>query len=882
MKLMVIDGNSIINRSFYGIRPLSTREGLFTHAVYGFVTTMQRLLDEEQPEALCVAFDRREPTFRHQADENYKAPRHAMPEELAMQMPVLKEVLDAMDIPRYELVGWEADDLIGTISRRCEAVGWDCVAVTGDKDSLQLITDHTKVKLVSTRMGQTTTKDMTPETFRAAYGFDPIHMIDLKALMGDSSDNIPGVPGVGEKTAMALVQEYGSIDEIYRRLPDINAKPAAIRRLTEGEESARHSYWLATIVTDVPLEFAPEDNLRRPFKQELYDLFLKLEFSKLIEKYGLSPTRQTEKKAECTVTVEPITGEAQAAQLLEMWRQADHVTVYALPDLAALSVQWDTGADTARAAELQENTYGGDWQALLTALFAADIRKVGHHIKDTMRALLERGVDPKGYIFDTALAAYLLDATAGSYDLQRLFVAYFNEELPKPAQLEKDAFAPLGDTSAAWAAMHSYSSAVAALYDILPGRLREMDMTELYETVELPLCAVLARMEQRGFLVDGKALAAFGRDMADRIADLEGRIYDRAGESFNINSPKQLGTVLFEKMQLPHGKKTKTGWSTNADVLEKLRYDSPIVEDVLQYRQYTKLKSTYVDGLMKVIDPDGRVRTSFQMTVTATGRLSSTEPNLQNIPVRTAEGNKIRNAFAPKDKENYLILSADYSQIELRLLAHITEDKHLSEAFNSGIDVHTLTASKVFEVPVEEVTKEMRYKAKAVNFGIIYGQSKYGLAKALGISNKEAEEFISKYFATYPRVKAYMEGTILEAEKKGYVETIFGRKRYLETELASSNAMIREFGKRAAINQPMQGTAADLMKIAMIEFSKKLKENNLKSKMIIQVHDELVVEVLKSELDEVTKLVKVAMELNQPLSVPLVVDVNVGESWKEQ
>ena len=437
MKLMVVDGNSIINRSFYGIRPLSTREGLYTHAVYGFLTTLQRLLDEEQPEALCVTFDRREPTFRHEADENYKATRHAMPEELAMQMPVLKEVLDAMDIPRYEMAGWEADDLIGTISRRCEAAGWDCVAVTGDKDSLQLITDRTRVKLVSTRMGQTTTKDMTPESFREAYGFAPIHMIDLKALMGDSSDNIPGVPGVGEKTAMALVQKYGSIEEIYRLLPDIEAKPAVIRRLTEGEQSARHSYWLATIVTDVPMEFSPEENLRRPFKPELYELFLKLEFSKLIEKYGLSPAREAEVKAECTVTVERVEEPQRAAELLAAWRKADHVTVYALPDLAVLSIQWDTGADTAAAAELQENAYRGDWQALLTALFAADIRKVGHHIKDTMRNLLERGVDAEGYIFDTALAAYLLDATAGSYDLQRLFVAYFNEELPKPTPLRR-------------------------------------------------------------------------------------------------------------------------------------------------------------------------------------------------------------------------------------------------------------------------------------------------------------------------------------------------------------------------------------------------------------------------------------------------------------
>ena len=473
---------------------------------------MQRLLDEEQPEALCVTFDRREPTFRHEADEGYKATRHAMPEELAVQLPVLKEVLDAMSIPRYELAGWEADDLIGTISRRCEAAGWDCVAVTGDKDSLQLITDHTKVKLVSTRMGQTTTKDMTPQTFRETYGFDPIHMIDLKALMGDSSDNIPGVSGVGEKTAMALVQEYGSIDEIYRRLPDINAKPAVIRKLTEGEESARHSYWLATIVTDVPMDFAPENALRKPFKPELYDLFLKLEFAKLIEKYKLSPVRPAEEKADCTVTVEAIRSPAQAEDMLKKCRQAAFVTVYALPDLSVLSVQWDTGADTAVAAELQADAYGGDWHALLTSLFSADIRKVGHHIKDTMRALLERGLPAEGYVFDTALAAYLLDATAGSYDLQRLFVAYFSEELPKPAHLERDAFAPLGDTAAAWAALHSYCSAVAALYGILPQKLREENMTELYETVELPLCAVLARMERRGFLVDGTALAGFGED----------------------------------------------------------------------------------------------------------------------------------------------------------------------------------------------------------------------------------------------------------------------------------------------------------------------------------------------------------------------------------
>ena len=878
MKLMVVDGNSIINRSFYGIRPLSTREGLYTHAVYGFLTTLQRLLDEEQPEALCVTFDRREPTFRHEADENYKATRHAMPEELAMQMPVLKEVLDAMDIPRYEMAGWEADDLIGTISRRCEAAGWDCVAVTGDKDSLQLITDRTRVKLVSTRMGQTTTKDMTPESFREAYGFEPIHMIDLKALMGDSSDNIPGVPGVGEKTAMALVQKYGSIEEIYRLLPDIEAKPAVIRRLTEGEQSARHSYWLATIVTDVPMEFSPEENLRRPFKPELYELFLKLEFSKLIEKYGLSPAREAEVKAECTVTVERVEEPQRAAELLAAWRKADHVTVYALPDLAVLSIQWDTGADTAAAAELQENAYRGDWQALLTALFAADIRKVGHHIKDTMRNLLERGVDAEGYIFDTALAAYLLDATAGSYDLQRLFVAYFNEELPKPTHLEKDAFTSLGDQAAAWAALHSYGSAVAALYDILPERLREKDMTELYETVELPLCAVLARMEHRGFLVDGKALAAFGQDMAEKITELEQRIYDQAEEPFNINSPKQLGTVLFEKMQLPHGKKTKTGWSTNADVLEKLRWQAPIVADVLEYRQYAKLKSTYADGLLKVIDPDGRIRTSFQMTVTATGRLSSTEPNLQNIPARTEVGSRIRGMFVAAPGN--VLVDADYSQVELRLLAHISGDETMQQAFLSGEDFHTLTAAKVFHVAPEEVTGQMRSRAKAVNFGIVYGISAFSLAQDIGVSVAEAKEYMERYFDTYRGVKRYMEQVVEKAREQGYVETIMHRRRVLP-ELKSSNFNMRSFGERVALNMPIQGTAADIMKLAMVRVEQRLKREGLAAKLIMQVHDELIVECPETEKETVERLLEEEMGGVAHLAVPLPAQAHSGRTWLE-
>ena len=878
MKCMVIDGNSIINRAYYGIRPLTNREGLYTHAVFGFLTTLLRLKEEERPDALCVTFDLHAPTFRHKADEAYKATRKPMPEELRMQVPVLKEVLDTLNIPRYEMEGWEADDLIGTISRKCEAAGWDCVVVTGDKDSLQLITDHTKVKLVSTRMGQTTTKDMTPETFREQYGFEPIHMIDLKALMGDASDNIPGVPGVGEKTAMALVQQYHSVAELYRLLPEIDAKPGVIKKLQEGRESAEHSRYLATIVTDTPLNFTPEDNLRRPFAPELYDLLLKLEFQKLIDRYGLTPHRDTEAAPEYTVAVEPLETEQQAQALLAQWRQADHVTVYALPSLSVLSVQWDTGAHTSAAAELDQSRYTGDWHALLSALFSADIRKVGHHIKDTMRTLLEQELPTDGYLFDTALAAYLLDATAGSYDLQRLFVTYYNEELPKPLHLEPDAFAPLADTASAWAALHSYCSAVEALYETLPPKLEELGMKELYHTVELPLCPVLARMEQRGFLVDAKALSDFGESLTGTIRRLEQRVYDAAGAPFNINSPKQLGKVLFEDLQLPHGKKTKTGWSTNADVLEKLRWQHPIVADVLEYRQYSKLKSTYADGLLKVIDADGRIRTSFQMTVTATGRLSSTEPNLQNIPTRTDLGSEIRRMFIPA--EGCVLVDADYSQIELRLLAHISGDEVMQQAFRSGEDFHTLTASKVFHVPPEEVTHQMRSRAKAVNFGIVYGISPFSLSQDIGVTVAQAKEYMEKYFQHYSGVRSYMDGVVARARADGYVTTLFARRRWVP-ELKSSNFNTRSFGERVALNAPIQGTAADIIKVAMIRVRDRLLAEGLKGRLVLQVHDELIVECPEEEAEAVRRLVKEEMEAVISLPVPLVADTAVGRSWAD-
>ena len=876
MKLMVLDGNSILNRAYYGIRPLSTREGLYTHAVYGFITTLQRLLDEENPEALCVTFDRREPTFRHRADAEYKAQRKPMPPELAMQLPVMKQVLAAMSVPCYELAGYEADDLIGTISRKCQAAGWDCVIVTGDKDSLQLITDRTKVKLVSTRMGQTTTKDMTPETFREQYGFDPIHMIDLKALMGDTSDNIPGVPGVGEKTAMALVQEYGAIDEIYRLLPDLHARPAAIRKLTEGEESARHSYWLATIVTDAPLDFDPAENLRRPFRPELYDLFLRLEFQKLIDKYHLRPHQETAEKPESTATVVSVRTEDQARDLLVQWRQAEAVTVYVvMPDLSALSVQWDAGENASWAAELWTGDYQGDWQALLAALFAADIPKVSHNVKDLMRDLLEAGLPAEGFVFDTALAAYLLDATAGKYDLPRLFVAYFNQELPKPAHLEPEAFSPLGDQAAAWASLHSYGAAIEALHGVLLPRLREQGMEKLYFDVELPLCRVLADMERSGFLVDGGALARFGADLSDTIDRLEQRIYAAAGQQFNINSPKQLGKVLFEDLGLPHGKKTKTGWSTNADVLEKLK-DHPLVADVLTYRQYAKLKSTYADGLLKVIDPDGRIRTSFQMTVTATGRLSSTEPNLQNIPTRTELGSKMREMFVAAP--GHVLVDADYSQIELRLLAHISGDTAMQQAFLSGADFHTVTAARVFHVPQDQVTHQMRSRAKAVNFGIVYGISAFSLSQDIGVTVQEAKEYMDRYFATYTGVKQYMTDVVDKAREQGYVETLWHRRRALP-ELKSSNFNMRSFGERVALNMPIQGTAADIIKLAMVRVHSRLAREGLAARLIMQVHDELIVECPEKEAPRVEALLQQEMQGVAELSVPLLAEAHTGRNW---
>lgn len=884
---MAIDGNSIVNRAFYGVRPLTTSDGRNTNAVYGFLTILNKLLDDEKPEALCVTFDRKAPTFRHLAYPAYKANRHGMPDELAEQMPVLKDVLAAMNIPMYELDGWEADDLLGTISRKCEAAGWDCVISTGDRDALQLVTSHTTVKLVTTRMGQTGTENVTPEVFEAQYGFAPIHLIDLKALMGDSSDNYPGVKGIGEKTARGLIQEYGSVEELYRRFDALPLKPAQRKRLDEGREDARLSYDLATIRTDAPIAFAPQENLRRGVDNDrLYPLFLSLEFSRLIDRYGLTPPDEKPDapaaEPETETRVVELTAEAQLAEAAEAWRGAEYVTVLPLPgfrlDGLTVSLTLPDGDDV--LYDLRCTRYEGNWHAALTAVFSPDVRKVSHCVKELCAALLGEGLSTEGFVFDTALAAYLLEPTAGSYELDKLAMRYFQKDMAaREKQHSEEAFSLLADDAQETALRYEENALVEALYEALRPKLEENGLTRVLTEVELPLCPVLAEMERAGVLVDRGALVSFGEMLAKGIEESQNAVFGYAGEEFNLNSTQQLGHILFDKLQLPAYKKTKRGYSTSAEVLEKLRGHHPIIEEILTYRQLAKLKSTYVDGLTRVIEADGRIRTSFQNTVTATGRLSSAEPNLQNIPVRTPLGAEMRKMFiaAPGN----VLVDADYSQIELRLLAHIADDAAMQEGFNRlGVDIHTATAAQVFGVPVEEVTKQMRSSAKAVNFGIVYGISDFSLAQDIHVTRREAKAYMERYFATYSGVRAYQKRIVEEAKAQGYVETLLGRKRWLP-ELRSSNFNLRSFGERVALNMPIQGTAADIIKLAMVRVQSRLKAEGLSGRLVLQVHDELIVECPEAEGARVAQLLEEEMEQVAVLKVPLVAEAKVGRSWAD-
>jgi len=883
MKLMVIDGNSIVNRAFYGVsQNLSTRDGLPTNAIFGFLNILLKLLEEEQPEGLAVAFDMRAPTFRHLAYEGYKAQRKGMPEELAVQMPVLKEVLNAMNIRCCQLEGWEADDLLGTMARINEGEGGTTVIVTGDKDSLQLIDENTTVKLVTTRMGQTATKNMTPEAFREQYGFDPIHMIDLKALMGDTSDNIPGVKGIGEKTAMALIAQYGSIDAIYEKMPDIDAKPAMLKKLAEGEADARMSYDLATIRCDAPMDFSVEDAARRPWNEgALYDILLRLEFSKLIDKLGLHPgpggERGGEQAFEGTCQSEIVIDRSRMEELLAEFKARDHVAFLPLPDLNGVCVEWGEG-NSGRAALFFADKLDC-YNDFLRGFFSADVKKITHDVKPLMGKLLEEGLSLDGFVFDTAIAAYLLAPTDGSYELEKLSVSYFNFEVAKAAAYQsEDAFGPLADMTEPLAAWLSHTALVDALYEEQKGKLKELGLEQAFYDIDLPLCAVLARMEREGFLVDRKALADFGVMLTAGIADSERAIYELAGEKFNILSPKQLGHILFDVLGLPPVKKTKTGYSTNAEVLEKLRPHHEIIGHILEYRQLTKLNSTYVEGLTKVIAPDGRIHTSFQNTVTATGRLSSTEPNLQNIPVRTPLGAEMRKMFGAP--EGMVLVDADYSQIELRLLAHMSGDSAMIDAFNSGVDIHTVTASQVFGVPVDKVTADMRRTAKAVNFGIVYGISAFSLSEDIHVSVAQAKAYMEKYFEHYSGVRAYMDRVVEQGREDGYVTTLYGRRRWLP-ELKSSNFNMRSFGERVALNMPIQGTAADVIKLAMLRVDEALRREGLAARLVLQVHDELIVECPECEAETARDLLAREMEGVAKLSVTLKADANVGKTWAD-
>lgn len=850
MKLMILDGNSMANRAFYGVRMLNAPDGTPTNAAFGFASILQKLLDEQKPDAVCVSFDLKAPTFRHKSYDGYKAKRKPMPEELAVQMPLIKELLDAMGIRRYELEGYEADDILGTAAAKCEAQGWDCLIVTGDKDSLQLVSDKTTVCNVKTRMGQTETVLYTPEHFFEEYGFEPKLMVDLKALMGDASDNIPGVPGIGEKSAMELLRRFGGLEQVYESIDAPEIKPAARKKLLEGRESADMSYWLATIVRDAPLDFKPEDSLwNRDYKSELYPLLKRLGFNKFIEKWGVSPDESAhdEHSAKALPRVVIDDGAAMAA-LTESLAVAQSVAVLCLDGLDRLEL-----CDGQKVYEAAWQTAGEEYNAMLRQLFSPEIKKIGHNVKELMGLLMAEGLPTEGFVFDTALAEYLLDATAGDYALPRLSQKYFGGGI----------------------------DGAQALYMLCPEldkRLHELSMDRLYYDVELPLCAVLSDMEQAGFLVDRSALYQFGESMNGDIESLQNQIWDIAGREFNINSPKQLGEVLYEDLKLPYGKKTKTGWSTNADSLEKLKGSYPIADLVLDYRTLSKLKSTYADGLLKVIDPDGRIRTRFQMTVTATGRLSSTEPNLQNIPVRKKQGAQIRRMFvAPA---GMVLVDADYSQIELRLLAHISGDKTMQEAFLSGEDFHAVTASHVFSVPLEEVTPAMRSSAKAVNFGIVYGISAFSLAQDIGVSQWEAKEYMDAYMEKYHGVRDYMKAIVEKAKADGYVSTLYGRRRYLP-ELKSSNFNLRSFGERVALNMPIQGTAADVIKIAMVNVYRRLKAEKLRARLILQVHDELIVECPEQERETVERLLKEEMERAASLTVPLTAEVISGKSWAE-
>lgn len=874
-KLLIIDGNSILNRAYYGIRPLTAPDGTPTNAVYGFLNILLKHLDEESYDYLCVAFDVKEKTFRHKRYELYKAQRKPAPEDFLVQLPLMKEVLAAMNCMCMELPGYEADDIIGTVSKICDQSDVECNILTGDKDDLQLISDNTTVKLVVTRMGRTTTTDYHLEQFREKYGIEPSEFIDVKALMGDASDNIPGVAGVGEKTAMSLIQNYKNIDYIYEHIDELEIKEGVRNKLKNDRDNAYLSYELATIDRNAPIDFDFSAAVRGDYNEsELAALFTRLNFRSFISKLKLDKAAEA---AEATDTIEGIGKSADFKDLISAARAAKKVA-YTLSGnrLFIKPPKGDVIYADADKEDLKE--FFGD----------SEISKVGYDIKEDIIAVSEYGIDApespfRAMTFDVMLAAYILDPTQSSYPIDTLCTKYLS------AYLDCDDSADGGEQLSMLDVIEPSSDktqliinrvyAIERLAEKIADEIEKNGQHYLYYDVELPLTEVLARLQLRGMYVDRDELTDFGRMLDDRINLLCDEIYSLAGEEFNINSPKQLGVILFEKLELPFGKKNKSGgYSTNAEILEKLRDKHEIVEKVLEYRQLAKLKSTYVTGLSSVVNPKtGRIHSHFNQTVTNTGRLSSTEPNLQNIPVRTPLGREIRKMFIA-EKDGWTLIDADYSQIELRVLAHIADDSAMKQAFLDNEDIHTQTAATVFKTPVDEVTPLMRSRAKAVNFGIVYGIGAFSLAKDIGTSRAEAQQYIDEYLAHYGNVALYMNQVIESAKECGYITTVLGRRRYIP-ELSASSHQLRMFGERVAMNAPIQGSAADIIKIAMVNVDRRLAESGLSARLVLQVHDELIVESPESEKDAAAAILKEEMEKAYKLSVPLIVDMNSGKSW---
>lgn len=880
-KIMLIDGNSIVNRAFYGVPLLTNGEGRYTNGVYGFLNILFKLLDEEQPDYLAVAFDLHAPTFRHRTFDGYKGTRKGMPEELREQMPLLKEVLQAMHIPIFEQEGFEADDILGTLSALAEKNGIVPVVVSGDRDLLQLAGETLKVRIPKTKGGRTETEDYYAADVQAKYGVTPAEFIDMKALMGDASDNIPGVPGIGEKTAAKIIMQYHDIETAIAHAAEIKPKKAS-ENLAAYQEQARLSKFLATIVRDMPLEWDKESlKIGDMFNQTAYELVKRLEFKSMFSHFEGSASAP--KQAEQTYRF--VADREGAKEVLAALKKGEvgYAFVYENEEGQGLA--------------LYQEQLGGVWMEASMAFLMQELleifqpffadsayRKIGHDVKKDIRFLRSYGYNGFTAEFDTAIGAYILNATGSSYEYDDIAATFLNETYPSQEEVfgkgrTKKAFAALPE-----AERTAYGARQAEIFfrarKVMEERLAENEQKSLFYDMEMPLIYVLADMEKYGIKVDKAALLAYQKRLGESLDGMEEEIYALAGEKFNINSPKQLGVILFERLGLKGGKKTKTGYSTAADVLEKLRTAHPVVERILHYRQLAKLKSTYADGLLAVMDAETeKIYSTFNQTITATGRISSTEPNLQNIPVRLELGRELRKIFIPESAE-FCFLDADYSQIELRVLAHISGDESLIAAFKSNQDIHRMTASQVFHVPFDEVTPLQRSNAKAVNFGIIYGKGAFSLGQDLGISRKEAEEYINAYFARYPKIKTFMEDTIKNGAKNGYVSTLWNRRRNMP-ELQSSNFMQRAAGERAAMNMPIQGTAADIIKLAMIKVHRALQEGGYRSRLILQVHDELLIEAYKEEKDAVAKILKENMEHAADLLVPLDVDVHEGASWFE-